>query len=201
MNFKKKLFAGLLGGMIFLSGSHSFAEEMPDNAWQEEEAAHIGGWTKYFAENYSVDPAQIEKAFQDGVHVNDIRFAAVLSKISGKNFADVLAMKVDWFQVAQKLGISQNQLKNFFENERDEHFAKHAGIDVKTLQNLLKDGYDPRDISIAGKIAQASGKNIKNVLEKRRINNTWDDVAQSFGVDLKKIMPPPRKHHEQAPKP
>ena len=194
MNFKKKLFAGLLGSMIFLSGSQTFAQEMPDNAWQEEEAAHIGGWSKYFAENYSVDPAQIEKALQDRVPLEDIRFAAVLSKISGKNFAEVLSMKVDWLQVAQKLGITQNQLKNFFEQERDENFAKKIGVDVKTLQNLLKEGYDPRDIDIAAKIAKASGKNIKSVLEKRRINNTWDDVAKSFGVDAKKIMPPPKPH-------
>ena len=68
---------------------------------------------------------------------------------------------------------------------------------MQTFRALLKDGYNHRDIDIAGKIAKASGKNIKTVLAKREINNTWADVAKSFGVDLKKIMPPPPAHHHR----
>ena len=200
MNFRKKLLVGFLGGMMIFSGGvvNAAPPEAPDEAWQTEMEMNRGGWAKYFSDKYGVDSAQIDKALKDGVHIEDIRHAAVLSKLSGKNFSDVLAMKVDWIQVADKLGVTREQLSEFFQQEREEHLAKRAGVDVKTLKNLLKDGYDPRDIAIAGKIAQASGKNIKSVLDKRRINNTWDDVAKSFGVDLKKILPPPPKHHEQA---
>ena len=199
MNFKKKLLVGLMSGALILSGGQALANpEMPahDAVWQEE-SAHIGNWTEYLTERYGVESAQVEKALQDGVPIEDIRHAAVLSKLSGKNFSEVLAMHVDWQQVAEKLGVTKEQIKEFFQQEREEHFAKSAGIDVKTLRNLLKDGYDPRDIDIAGKIAKASNKNIKSVLEKRRINNTWDDVAKSFGVDLKKIMPPHGERHGQ----
>ena len=103
-------------------------------------------------------------------------------------------MKVDWFQVAEKLGVTREQVRDFYEQERMEHFAKMANVDVKTLKSLLKDGYDAHDIMIAGRIAQASNKNIKSVLDKRKINNTWEDVAKSFGVDLKKLMPHPEHH-------
>ena len=198
MNVRKKFLAGLLGGALLMTGGQAFATppEMPDddNNWQAEEAAHIGGWAKYFSEKYGVDSAQVEQALNDGVHIEDVRHAAILSKLSGKSFSDVLAMKVDWWQVADKLGVSHEQIKEFFKQEREESFAKHAGIDVKTLRGLIKDGYDIRDIGIAGKIAQAAGKDIKSVLGKRKINNTWEDVAKSFGVDLKKIMPPPPEH-------
>ena len=196
MMFRKKLLVGLLSGAILLSGSQALANPPEEqDAWQEEEAEHSGGWTKYFSEKYGIDSAQIEKALSDGVPMKDIGQAAVLAKLSGKNFSDVLAMKVDWPQVAEKLGVTPEQVKKFFQQERDEHFAKRAGIDVKTLQALLKDGYHPLDIDIAGKIAKASGKDVKTVLGKRKINNTWDDVAKSFGVDLKKIMPPPPSGH------
>lgn len=195
MNMKKKLLAGLLSGALLLTGSQALANpsEMPDDdkAWQEEEAAHRGGWVKYLSEKYGVDSAQIETALNNGTHISDVKFAAVLSKLSGKSFSEVLAMKFDWFQVAEKLGVTHEQVKEYFENERDEHFAKLAGIDTKTFKALIKDGYNPHDIMIAGKIAQESNKNIKNVLDKRKINNTWEDVAKSFGVDMKKIMPPP----------
>ena len=202
MNFRKKFITGFVSGALIFSVGVGLAAPQPsefNEAWQEEEARHIGGWAKYFSEEYGVDSAQIEKALNDGVHIEDIRHAAVLSKLSGKNFSDVLAMKVDWAQVAEKLGVTGEQVREFFIQEREEHFAKKTGIDVKTLKALLKDGYDPHDIAVAGKIAKAANKNIKNVLEKRRINNTWDDVAKSFGVDMKKIMPPPHgERHGQA---
>ena len=201
MNFRKKLLAGLLSGALIFSFGTSFAApEPPENsdAWQKEEAAHRGGWTKYFSEKYGVDSAQIEKAFKDGAHPEDIRHAAVLAKLSGKNFSDVLAMKVDWPQVAEKLGVTREQVDEFFKQEREEFFAKQIGLDVKTFKALRKDGYKSRDISVAAKIAKAAGKDVKSVLAKRKINNTWADVAKSFGVDMKKIMPPPHDHgHHQ----
>ena len=192
---KKKLLAGLLSGAMILIGSQALANppEMPDDdkAWQEEDAANIGDWAKYISDKYGVDAAQVEAALNDGVHFGDVKQAAVLAKLSGRSFSEVLAMKVDWFQVAEKLGVTHEQLKDFFEQERDEHFAARAGIDAKTFKSLLKDGYEPHDIMIAGRIAQESGKNIKSVLGKRTINNSWEDVAKSFGVDMKKIMPHP----------
>ena len=204
-NFTKKILAGILGGTLIFTGAQALAAEPDasdiDRAWQEEAAQNIGGWAKYFSDKYGIDAAQIEQAMHNGVHIEDIKHAAVLSKLSGKNFSDVLAMKVDWSQIADKLGVTHEQIKNFYEQERDEAFAKRAGIDIGTFKSLLKDGYDPRDIDIAGKIAKASGKDIKTVLGKRKINNTWGDVAKSFGVDMKQIMPPPGHGHQRGEQP
>lgn len=200
-NFSKKIIAGLLGGALLFTGVQTFAA--PDSAPDKDAPRHmertrdISEWAKHFSEKYGVDTTQVEAAFNDGVHIEDIRTAAILAKLSGKSFSEVLAMKVDWPQVADKLGISREQVKKFFEQERDESFAERVGIDVNTLKSLMKDGYDPRDIDIAAKIAKASGKNVKTVLEKRKINNTWEDVAKSFGVDMKKIMPPPPHHRNK----
>ena len=209
MNLKKFFLAGILSGaMIFSCGASAAPSEMPDgdDIWQEEEAAHKGGWAKYFSEKYGVSSAQIEKAFKDGAHPADIRQAAILAKLSGKNFSDVLAMKADWPQVAKNLGVTREQLDEFIKQERAELFAKKTGLDVKTFQALIKDGYKPHDIAVAAQISKAANKNVKTVLEKRRINNTWNDVAKSFGVDMKKIMPKDHRHygyhrkdkHEQA---
>ena len=196
MSIKKKILAGLLSGALLLTGAQALAnppEPPPQEDWQEQETANVDNWAKYISEKYGVDAAQVETAFKDGVHIEDIKNAAVLAKLSGKSFSEVLVMKVDWAQVAEKLGVTREQLEAFYEQERDEHFAKRAGIDVKTWQSLIKDGYEPHDIMIAGKIAQASNKNIKSVLDKRKINNKWEDVAKSFGVDMKKIMPQPHE--------
>lgn len=202
-NLKKKLLAGLLCGAMIFTGAQTFAAPNDDAdradreaKWQQEAAERIGGWSKYFAERYGLNSAEIEKAFADGVHIEDIKNAALLAKLSGKSFSDVLAMKVDWPQVAQKLGVTREQIKNFHDNERDEAFAKKSGLDVSAYKSLLKDGYRPHDIDIAARIAKASGKDIKTVLGSRKINNTWGDVAKSFGVDIKTIMPKPPGHRD-----
>lgn len=200
MGIKKKILMGLLSGALLLTGSQALANppEMPEQErnWQEEqEVEHIGGWAKYLSAKYGVDSAQVEAALNDGVHIEDVKHAAVLAKLSGKSFSDVLAMKIDWAQVADKLGVTREQVKNFYEQERLEHFAKMANVDAKTFSSLLKDGYNPHDIMIAGRIANSAGKNVKSVLEKRKINNTWEDVAKSFGVDLQKLIPPGHPKH------
>ncbi len=200
-NFSKKIIAGLLGGALLFTGVQTFAA--PDTAPDKDAPRHMmkvrddGKLAKHLSEKYGVDAAQVESALKDGVHIEDVKTAAVLAKLSGKSFSEVLTMKVDWPQVAEKLGISREEVKKFLEQERDEALAKRTGLDVNTLQSLIKDGYDPRDIDIAAKIAKASGKNVKTVLEKRKINNTWEDVAKSFGVDIKKIMPPPPHHRDR----
>ena len=104
-------------------------------------------------------------------------------------------MKVDWYQVAEKLGVTREQVEEYARNERLAELAKHSKLDAKTVDSLLKEKYDPRDITVAGIIANASGKNVKSVLAKRKINNSWEDVAKEFNVDLKEIMKP--KHERR----
>ena len=157
-NFTKKFFVGLLGSALIFTGSQAMAapSEMPGHGkdWQKEAAANIDGWSKYFSEKYGVDSAQIEKALKDGVHIDDIHSAAVLAKISGKSFSDVLAMKVDWPQVAEKLGVTRDQLKEFNKQEHEKMLVERTGLDIQTLNSLRKEGYSPRDIGIAAKIAK-----------------------------------------------
>ncbi|MBR2519081.1 MAG: hypothetical protein IKE46_04760 [Selenomonadaceae bacterium] len=193
MNLKKKFLAAVLGGAMLFSGSQALAnpaefQHMPMN--QEQIAENISGWVNHLSAEYGVDSAQVEQALKNGVHIRDVQYAAIISKLSGKSFSEVLAMKMDWLQVAKKLGVTREQFENFYREKMSEKLAQDAFTDVKTVQSLIKDGYNPQDIIIAGKIANAAGKDIKSVLSKRKINNTWIDVAKSFGVDAHKFMPP-----------
>ncbi len=201
LNFKKKFLTGLLSGALLLTGSQALANpsEMPPPPMmmnEEQVAENLSGWVRHFSDEYGVDSAQVETALKNGVNIRDVQFAAVLSKLSGKSFSDVLAMKTDWFQVAEKLGVTREQVEEFTRQQMSAKLAKESFTDVKTVQSLIKDGYHPQDIVMAGRIANAAGKDIKSVLSKRKINNTWGDVAKSFGLDAKKFMPPqPERHH------
>ena len=146
----------------------------------------IADFAKKIADHYGVDQYEVETALRENNHLGDIRQAATLAKLSGRSFSEVLAMKNDWHQVAEKLGVTREQFDNFMKDEMLGWLAQKSKLDKNTVQKLLDDGYNPHDICAAGIIASESGKSVKNVLSKRKINNSWEDVAKEFGVDLQK---------------
>ena len=213
MSIKKKILAGILSGAMIFGVGTSFnsvyAEPPAPEQEQQQEfdgkghrpnrpqmtEEQINEYAKEIADYYGLDQAEISTAIKNHVHFEDIRQAATLAKLSNKSFSEVLAMKVDWRQVAEKLGVSREQYEAFRKDEMLAGLAEHAKLDKKTVENLLNENYNPHDITIAGIIANASGKNVKAVFAKRTINNTWDDVAKSFGVDLHKLMKPDGDKH------
>ena len=199
-SLKKKLLAGLLSGAIIFTGGLALnnvqAAEPSENQQQQEFQRHerrqmsneqISEFAKKIAEKYGINQSEIEDSFKNRIHFEDIQHAAILSKLSGKSFSEVLAMKTDWQQVAEKLGVSREQIKNLLESEMIEGLAERSKLDAKTVESLLKEKYRPQDITVAGLIADASGKKVKDVLAKRKINNSWEDVAKEFNVDLSKF--------------
>ena len=203
----RKLIAGILSGALIFTGGLAFnsAQAKPVQGEQQEIdnqqrdrsdffEERMNDHAKRMAERYGISQAEIEEALKNHVHFEDIQVAAALSKISGKPFSEVLAMKTDWHQVAERLGVTTEQFDQYMENEMIEELAQNSKLDKKTVENLMHDNYAPHDITIAGLIANASGKNVKSVLSKRKVNNSWDDVAKEFNVDLQKIMKPNRPH-------
>ena len=199
-NIKKKLIAGILSGAIVFTGGLALnsGQAADDSNKQQkiERQRHErpqmtdeqrAQFAQKVAERYGVNQAEVETAFKNNVHFDDIRIAAKLAKLSGKSFSEVLAMKSDWRQVAEKLGLTHQQIEEYTQNERLEELAERSKLDKKTVESLLKENYNPHDITIAGIIASESGKNVKSVLAKKKINNSWEDVAKEFKVNLNKF--------------
>lgn len=196
---KKKLLAGILSGAIIFTGGMTLnlvqaapsateqQQERPRHERRQMSDEKISEFAKKVADNYGVNQAEVETALKNRTKFEDIKIAASLAKISGKPFSEVLAMKVDWQQVAEKLSVTREQMEDLVKSEMLEGLAQRSKLDIKTVESLLKEKYNPRDITMAGIIANASGKNVKSVLSKRKLNNSWKDVAKEFNVDLEKL--------------
>ena len=206
-SLKKKILAGLLSGAIIFTGGLAInSVQAADNSkstkverqrherlqMTDEQRAQRA---KEISERYGVSQAEVDAALKNRVPFDDIRIAAKLAKLSGRSFSEVLAMKVDWRQVAEKLGLTHQQIEEYTKNERLEDLANRSKLDKKTVESLLNDNYSPHDITIAGFIANESGKNVKNVIAKKKINNSWEDVAKEFKVDLSKLKNSERGRH------
>ncbi len=137
------------------------------------------------AEIYGISKDTILARVNGGASVRDIHRAAFLAKASGKTFDEVLDLKTGdttWKDVAKNLGVTKEQTKAAFHALSADRLNAKLGLDRATVLGLLEQGYKSRDIAMAGLLAENADKTPASVLEMKKINNTWRDVAGSLGV-------------------
>ena len=202
-NLSRKMLAGLLAGAVITASGMVYAAGYSHNSmpprgemrggmhhrqaspYKEEAAAKM-------AEYFGLDKSEIEKTLQNGTDFRVVGRAAMLAKVSGKSFSEVLALKTDsnkWSDVTKSLGVTREQIKREMESMLADHIAKQGNIDKSAAAKLIRNGYEGRDIEMAARIAKAAGKDVQSVLDMKKINNRWHDVAKSCGVDAKILRP------------
>jgi hypothetical protein len=138
------------------------------------------------SETYGIDQATFLKYYNDGVPLRNLNRAAFLAQASGKSLDDVLALKTtdnSWRDVAKALTITQQQFKDTRNNLMSNRLSAKLGLDQQATLTLFDQGYRPRDVAMAGLLAQDTGKSMDDILTLKKINNTWSDVADTLGVD------------------
>ena len=58
-----------------------------------------------------------------------------------------------------------------------------TNLTPEEARTLLREGYNPRDVRAAGVLGKAAGKNARDILAMKKINNGWDDVVKELGLD------------------
>ncbi len=159
------------------------------------------------AEKCNVSADEIISYCNNGGNFRDAQQAARLAKLSGKSFKEVAAAKTDgtrWEQVAESLGVTREQMKADMDSDLADRMAERGNISASVAMQLLQEGYDVRDIDRAAALAKASGKDVHDVLNMKKVNNRWSDVAKELGVDestLKQDRPerPEGNRHQGRP--
>jgi hypothetical protein len=203
-NVKKKMLAGILAGTLLMAGGFGCysVQAAQDNAstarfagaepprgmrppgMNNDEAA------KHIAETFGVPASEAKKALEDGEDVREVGHAAMLAKVSGKSLAEVLSLKTEnksWQDIETELGIDKAKIRQEMDGLVANRLAERGNVDKDTALKLLVEGYRPHDIEMAGFIAKETGKDIRTVLDKKKINNRWSEVAKTFGVDENKL--------------
>ena len=100
-DLKKKFIAGILSGALIFTGGFAIhsaqAADNSANQQQKFEKHQRGGnfkmtdeqrsqRIKEFADYYGVNQSEVEAALKNHVHFDDLKNAAILSKLSGKSF-------------------------------------------------------------------------------------------------------------------
>ena len=214
---RKKMLAGIVAGVLMtgagfgmLSGQAQASEASVQNSrlskpfvmrGQHEEKNPMKNIdadkvAKHLNKTFGVSEEEVKAALKEKRDFHDVGQAAMLAKISGKSFKDVLAMKTKdrrWPDIGKELGVKPEQVRALLNDMTADRMAKHGNIDKNRALSLLNEGYQARDIEMAAKLAKLSGKDIKTVLGMKKINNRWGDVAQQLGVDKSALRPDGQK--------
>ena len=196
----RKIIAGMAVGAMMITGAVTYqtafaADNAPAMHQSRSGGMHHGqqvnkeDLAKRMAKDFGLKEADVLTALNDGGNVRDIHQAAILAKASGKNFNEVLALKKDknWAEVEKSLGVTREQKKEAMIKLMTASLSSSSSLTESQIQKLLSDGYRPHDIAYAGQLAAKSGKDVQSVLDMKKINNTWRDVAKSLGIDIKDI--------------
>ena len=210
---RKKMLAGIVAGALMMGAGFGILEgqaQAADKNVQTGQACpppmmkgHRGGQppmmrmsaddvAKQLNKTFGVSEKEVKAAIDDKKDFHDIGQAAMLAKISGKSFKEVLAMKTadkHWPEIGQELGVTCEQVQAQMNEMTAVRMAEKGDVDKDTALKLMNDGYRAHDIGMAAKIAKLSGKDIQSVLDMKKINNRWGDVAQQLGVDRDKLRP------------
>ncbi len=189
MKLSKKILAGLMAGTFFFGGITAPVSAAPPPPPQQMSEADRASLAKEIAAQYDVNEQEVLTALKEDRFMDDIYYAAMLAKVSGKSFRQVFAMKSDWFDVMKALGITEEKYNETMREMVAEDIAERSELDINTVKKLMEQHYFPRDIRIAGRLAKASGKNVQEVLDMKKINRRWKDVAKELGVDPGLVRP------------
>ena len=182
---QRKIVAGVVAGLVLTVGGFGMLsaqsqdktdlrprycvtqDERPDGQppkmTTDEVAQHI-------AESFGVDAKQVKSALDEQKDFRDIGRAAMLAKISGKSFADVMALKTDdkdWRDIESSLGVTREKVRQLRIEMTAKDLSRDGVIDEEGALKLLKDGYEPWDISCASILAEAAGKDIQSASTSR----------------------------------
>ena len=186
---KKSAIAVALGALLLVGAAAPiFAQAAQGDQARPAKAQHQIDPAKAaarLADVYGIDQAAVQARLQSGSSLRDVNRAAFLAKASGKSFDEVLALKKSdntWKDVANSLGVTREQMKATRQGMTADRLSAKLDLDRATALDLLGQGYKARDVAMAGLLAQNTDKPIASVLDQKKINNTWRDVAQNLGV-------------------
>ena len=89
----------------------------------------------------------------------------------------------------QALGITKEKYEETVLELMAKDISKRSNLSEAEVKKLLDNHYHPRDIRIAGRLAKAAGKDVQSVLDMKKLNQRWIDVADELKVDRNLVRP------------
>ena len=181
-----------VGGVAvpFMQNASAAAQNEPTIC--QPDKSHQDRFIKQAAAELGVEQQTVKDFFAQGNGPRDLHMALIFSEASGKSLSTVLADKtaaVSWPELEKKYSLDRTQLHQARENLMIRQVIKFSTLDEQSVRDLIKAGYQPHDIAFAGKLANKTHTSVQSVLDKKKINNSWRDVAKELGLSDADLRP------------
>jgi hypothetical protein len=183
---KKSIVIALAGLFILASAASLSVEAAAGGKLNHKKEIDPARVTARMSEVYGVSQLALLKYHEGGMNFKELHRAAYFAGISGKSLDEVIALKADsktWRNVSQTLKISKEQHKA----QRQKLFAarlqQRTGVAKETSLVLLQEGRKSRDVAMAGILAKHSGKSAIEVINMKKPDGKWREVATELGMD------------------
>ena len=186
----------LLGASLFGNAGGAAPAEAGSPAGQEMRGPRgQGPWrmsdedaAKRAAEMFGVDEAEVAAYLAENPRAfRDVFPCSMLARTSGRSFDEVMAIygeQGDWRSVGDTLGVTREMIHETMGELMAARIAdEKTNLTADEARDLLREGYHPRDVRAAGILGKAANQSARDILAMKRINNGWDDVAKTLGLD------------------
>jgi len=180
------LFAGTMNPFVAQASSPNEGEDGGRTPMMELHQLSPDKVVQNLSDTFGIDKEDILDYVNEGVGERDLSTGCFLAKASDKSLKTVMNIKMkktSWRDVSQALGITKEKMESTGNEIAANRLENTLKIAKQTGLGLLQDGYQPNDIALANELAANSKKSIQDVLAMKKMNNTWEDVADSLNVD------------------
>lgn len=180
------LFAGTMSPFVAQASSPNDGEDGVRPPVMDQHQISPDKVAQNLSDIFGITKADILDYVNEGVGIRELSTGCFLAKASDKSLKDVMNIKMkksSWRDVGQSLGLTKEKMEATGNELAAARLESKLKIAKQTGLGLLQDGYQPNDIALANELATNSQKSIKDVLAMKKMNNTWEDVADSLNVD------------------
>lgn len=164
-----------------LAATHQFKED------RQQQAPYFN--PEVMAQNiqdcFGIDKQVILDYNKQGWKMHDLNSAALIAYASEKPISDILSAKTmsnNWRDVSESFGVTTEKRYAVMQTIMSNKMAKKLDVSSDTISSFLSQGYHPRDIVMAVTLSKHTDKSIIDVINMKKINNRWSDVAASLGI-------------------
>lgn len=210
-NKKKSIILALTGAFALSAFSLPFMQNVsaaanePAMAMHHREHPGADAWQMDdLADQLGISRDELKACLDHGTRIQDLHMAALIAETSHQSWKDILSAKTaanSWKDVCDQYKVSREDLHKTMEKHMAKRMAAKLSLEESTVSNFLNNGYLPHDIVFAAVLSQKTNKDIQNILDMKKINNRWEDVALDLGLsaddlqkcreELRTIMPMP----------
>jgi plasmid maintenance system antidote protein VapI len=136
-------------------------------------------------DSFGIDKQVILDYNKQGWKMHDLHKAALIAYASEKPISDILNAKTmtnDWKNVGESFGVTKEKFHTVMQTMMSKKMATTLGVNSDVINSFLSQGYHPRDTAMAVTLSKHTDKTTDEILNMKKINNRWSDVATALGI-------------------